>query len=68
MLVMPQENKQAKKLVGDILIFSRNLLLVNLRFLDVAISQLELKAITFQLFENLIRHAFVQFQPLTNDL
>jgi hypothetical protein len=41
MLVMAQENKQAEKLARDILIFSRNLLLVNLRFLDVAISQLE---------------------------
>lgn len=40
MLVIAQENKQAEKLARDILIFSRNLLLVNLRFLDVAISQL----------------------------
>jgi predicted metal-dependent peptidase len=34
-------NKQVEKIASDIMVFSRNMLLVNLRFLDVAVSQLE---------------------------
>ena len=42
MIINTEENKQADKLARDILIFSRNLLLVNLRFLDAALNQLKL--------------------------
>ncbi|MCX6053924.1 MAG: metallopeptidase [Chloroflexi bacterium] len=43
MITEVEQSKQAEKLARDILILSRNTLLVTLRFLDVAISQLKLK-------------------------
>ncbi|MCX6054249.1 MAG: hypothetical protein NTZ74_04905 [Chloroflexi bacterium] len=43
MITEDEQIKQAEKLARDILILSRNTLLVTLRFLDVAISQLKLK-------------------------
>ena len=43
MKINSEDNKQADKIARDILIFSRNLLLVNLRFLDTALNQLKLQ-------------------------
>ena len=42
MIVEAEQTKQANKLARDILTLSRNTLLVSLRFLDVAISQLKI--------------------------
>ncbi|MFC2065225.1 VWA-like domain-containing protein [Chloroflexota bacterium] len=45
MIVDPERNKQADKIARDILILSRNTLLVSLRFLDVSINQLKLEQV-----------------------
>jgi predicted metal-dependent peptidase len=42
-LINTDSNIKAEKLARDILIYSRNLLLVNLRFLDAALNQLKLQ-------------------------
>jgi predicted metal-dependent peptidase len=42
---MVNDNKQVEKIARDIMAFSRNQLLVNLRFLDFAISQLEFRSV-----------------------
>ena len=43
MIINSEENKRADKIAREIQVFSRNLLLVNLRFLDAALNQLKLQ-------------------------
>ena len=45
MIIETEQYKQADKLAKDILTFSRNSSLVNLRLLDVAISQLKIQQV-----------------------
>ena len=43
---MTEKQKNAEQIAGEILHLSRNMLLVNLRFLDAALNQLELRPVT----------------------
>ena len=42
---MTEKQKNAEQIAGEILRLSRNMLLVNLRFLDAALNQLELRPV-----------------------
>lgn len=42
---MREKQKNAEQIAGEILRLSRNMLLVNLRFLDAALNQLELRPV-----------------------